>query len=197
MMSGFLTNIVVENSQYNYPLSPHTRKLLNCIDILNKGFYEESLISAFSLVDATTQDTAKAGLKTLGLKEKQQENRIRAIKQDRLEHFLCAMMKSCRWKSLKESEPVLFREFIGDVKRSTNTVRNKIAHKDRRINKEEAMRHLDVMFRVLRWLSQNPFGVQIRLPPELRYANPNFRTNIPVGNPQNEPRASREPETAE
>ena len=113
MMAGFLSNMIVSNGPASNPTPPISRRVMSSLDLINLGFYTESFVNLFSLVDDLTQEVIKAGMKNRGLSEDEQKRLLRAIKEERLKLFLCDLSKLCGWKSLEEENNELFSLFKG------------------------------------------------------------------------------------
>jgi hypothetical protein len=62
MMAGFLANMIVRNGPSADPTPGVTRRVMSALDLINPGFYTESFVSLFSLVDDLTQEVMKGGM---------------------------------------------------------------------------------------------------------------------------------------
>jgi hypothetical protein len=140
------------NNQAMHPLPAVVRRVMASLDLINPGFYSESFINLFSLVDDLSQEVVKAGLSVRGLAEAEQKGLLRAIKEERLGIDLNTLTKLCGWVSLAEADKLL----SADVAK-VNSVRNRIMHASHRLNREEAVGAGNVLLRLLVWLRSNPF----------------------------------------
>jgi hypothetical protein len=150
-------------------LSGVVRRAIASLDLVNLGFYSEAFVTAFSLLDDLTQDVMRAGLKKQGLTEDEQHKLLRAIKEQRLDHFLNLVAKICGWRALKEADPDLWKTL-----EKVNAKRNDVMHNARRLNREEAINGIDTTLRVVQWLRTNPFGYAIAEIPVLVPTNVQF-----------------------
>lgn len=169
VMAGFLSNMIVSNGPSSNPMPNITRRIMSSLDLINLGFYTESFVNLFSLVDDLTQEVIKAGMMIHGLKEDEQKNLLRAIKEERLKVYLCNLAKLCGWKSLEEIEKELYRAVL-----KVNSTRNRIMHGARRLSRNEAIESSNVLLKLIDWLRNNPFGFTIPNFPALRVANAKF-----------------------
>jgi len=180
MMSGFLSNMIVSNGPAANPVPPITRRVMSSVDLISLGFYTESFVNLFSLLDDLTQEVIKSGMAQKGLSEEDQKSMLRAIKEERLKIYLCNLAKLCGWKSLEEENKGFYKKLV-----KVNTIRNKIMHGSRRLSLEEVVGSSDVLLDLFDWLRQNPFGYQIEELPLLRVADPSFLI-IPIKEKENE-----------
>lgn len=174
MMSGFLSNMIVSNGPSTNPVSSISCRVMSSLDLINLGFYTESFVNIFSLVDDLTQETVKSGLIKKGLDETQQKDLLRAIKEERLKIYLCNLAKLCDWQSLEEADKELFNKVM-----KVNALRNKIMHGSRRLTRNESIDASNSLLGLIDWLRGNPFGYAIPQFPLLRLAIPEF-TIIPL-----------------
>jgi hypothetical protein len=142
---------------------------MSSLDLINLGFYTESFINLFSLVDDLTQETIKAGLTSRGLAIKEQTQLLRAIKEERLKLYLCNLSKLCGWNSLEEENDALFQRVL-----KVNTLRNNIMHGSRRLQRSETIEASNSLLSLIDWLRTNPFGFLIPDFPLLKVAEANF-----------------------
>ncbi|MGH8010785.1 MAG: hypothetical protein ACREQ3_27675, partial [Candidatus Binatia bacterium] len=137
---------------------------------LNLGFHTEAFITIFALVDDLAQEVIKAGMSKKRLGEVEQKDALRAIKEERLKHFLTTLTKLCDWKSLQEENPDHFRDLM-----KANRLRNDIMHGSTKLNRKQATNHGQVLLDTIAWLSTNPFGYAIPRIPPLRLAQVGFQ----------------------
>jgi hypothetical protein len=152
-----------------HPLPAVVRRLMGSVDLLNLGFHTEAFITLFALTDDLVQEVIKAGMGRKGLGAAEQKDALRAIKEERLRHFLTTLAKLCDWQSLQEAEPDLFRDLM-----KANSLRNKIMHGSARLTRKEATDHGQSLLTTIAWLTTNPFGYAIPPIPPLRLAQIGF-----------------------
>lgn len=169
IVAGFLSNMIVSNGPSANPIPPITRRVMSSLDLVNLGFYTESFINIFSLVDDLVQEVIKSGMTQKGLTEDDRVGMLRAIKEERLKIYLCNLSKLCGWKSLEEAEKELYKEVM-----KVNSTRNKIMHGSRRLQASETLGAINVLLALIDWLRSNPFGFVIPRFPLLRIAEPSF-----------------------
>jgi hypothetical protein len=169
MMAGFLSNMIISNGPSSNPIPPIARRVMSSLDLINLGFYTESFVNLFSLVDDLSQEVIKAGMAQKGLSEEDQKSLLRAIKEERLKVYLCNLAKLCGWQSLEEVD----KEFYGRVVK-VNTLRNKIMHGSRRLSRSESIDSSNALLLLIDWLKKNPFGFLIPNFPLLQLAQPTF-----------------------
>jgi hypothetical protein len=169
MIAGFLSNMIVSNGPSANPIPPISRRVMSSLDLINLGFYTESFVNLFSMVDDLTQEVVKAGLDKRGLRGDEQKGLLRAIKEERLKIYLCNLSKLCGWQSLEEGDKDLYGRVV-----KVNELRNKIMHGSRRLNRIESIDASNVLLQLIDWLRANPFGFIIPAFPMLQVATPQF-----------------------
>jgi hypothetical protein len=169
MMSGFLSNMIMSNGPSANPIPPIARRVMSSLDLINLGFYTESFVNLFSLVDDLTQEVIKAGLVKKGLNDDEQKGLLRAIKEERLKIYLCNLAKLCGWQSLEDSNKDLYGSVV-----KVNTLRNKIMHGARRLSRGQSIEASNVLLLLIAWLRSNPFDFKIPHFPLLQIAQPQF-----------------------
>jgi len=169
MMAGFLSNMIVSNGPSANPIPPISRRVMSSLDLINLGFYTESFVNLFSLVDDLTQGVVKAGLDKKGLRGDEQRGLMRAIKEERLKIYLCNLSKLCDWQSLEDGDKGLFDRVV-----KVNGLRNTIMHGSRRLNRIESIDSSNVLLQLIDWLRTNPFDFAIPAFPKLQLAAPQF-----------------------
>lgn len=103
---------------------PIARRFIRCFELLQHGFYKESVIISHAILDDTAQNVVRAQLSSKQIKEsKSQEALLRAIKEERLSIYLGPLLKILSGTSIEEIWP----ESSQAIK-WLNTTRNKIAH---------------------------------------------------------------------
>jgi len=170
--------VCYENSPYNKPISNITRSMITAVELLNGGFYKESFVSLFALVDHLVQEVTKAGLKRKGLKKKDINDLMRAIEKDnRLHHYLCNLIPLCGWNSMEDKNNIPYNNLI-----IQNRKRNEIMHENETLFRDEAIKGFEIMNDVIEWLAGNPFEYVIeyqRLPIEdMLYRKIIYQQNI-------------------
>jgi hypothetical protein len=168
-IAGILSNVIFSNGPASNPTPPISRRVLSSLDLINLGFYTESFINLFSLVDDLTQEVIKAGMTQRGLNDDEQNGLLRAIKEERLKVYLCNLSKLCGWKSLDEENEEFFKLVV-----KVNSTRNRIMHGTRRLTRQETIEASNVLLQLINWLRSNPFGYQIPNLPMLHLAVPTF-----------------------
>jgi len=133
---------------------PVARRYVRCFELLEHGFYSESLIVAFSILDDEVQKMLDSLLEKRGLKSiKERDDLIRGIKDRRLYVYLGAMLQLCAGKDLKtlwkDSEKAM--EWL-------NKKRNNIAHGGERIGYSIAAQAIFVCIKTLVTLDQAELG---------------------------------------
>ncbi len=171
VMSGVFSGMVMANGPAANPVPPITRRVMSSIDLVSLGFYTESFVNLFSLTDDLIQNVIKSGMVQAGLSEVDQKDLLKSIKEERLKVYLCHLAKLCGWKSLKEEDESLYKKVV-----KVNTVRNKIMHGSRRLNREDSVNSSNVLLGLIDWLRHNPFGYRIEEFPLLNMASPHFVT---------------------
>lgn len=167
LMSGFLSNMVMTNGPASNPLPPDAKRIMSALDLVNLGFFTEAFVAAFSLLDDLTQRVISGGLKAKGFAERDQESFARAIKEQRLDHYLNNVSRLCDWVSLRDKDPDLNSGVL-----KVNRIRNDVMHGDRELERAEALWAIDVIVRVIGHLRENPFGVTVTRFPALRLVEP-------------------------
>ncbi len=168
IVANLFSNVIMQNGPAANPTSQLVRRVMSFLDLINLGFYTESFITSFSLCDDLVQNIVKAGLSNKGLSGSQQKEMLRAIKEERLRLYLTNLMKLIGWKSLEEDDSELFNKLM-----KINTLRNKIMHGDKRINRDEAVSSTNTVLSVIKWLRSNPFGYTIDTFPLIEIPDPN------------------------
>lgn len=182
MIAGFLSNMIVSNGPSASPTPPITRRVMSSLDLINLGFFTESFVNLFSLVDDLTQEVIKAGMTQRGLNDEEQTGLLRAIKEERLRVYLCNLSKLCGWQSLEDAHKDLFARVI-----KVNSMRNKIMHGSRRLRQTETVEAINVLLALVDWLRSNPFHFSIPHFPRLQIAEPKFAfVPIKVERPPND-----------
>jgi hypothetical protein len=178
MIAGFLPNMVVSNGPSANPIHPISRRVMSSLDLINLGFYTESFVNLFSLVDDLTQEVTKAGFNQKGLSEEEQKGLLRAIKEERLKIYLRTLTKLCGWQSLEEADVDLYGRVL-----KVNELRNKIMHGPRRLTRVESINASNDLLQLIDWLRSNPFGFAIPRFPLLQVASPEFAA-VPLAQPK-------------
>lgn len=174
LLGGVFDGATMTNGPSAHPLPPISRRVMNSLDLINLGFFTESFINLFSLVDDLTQEVIKKGLEIKGFSADDQNQFLRAIKEERLKVYLCNLAKLCGWASLAEEKPELYKTVV-----SVNTKRNKIMHGSTRLLRQEAIDSSNILLSLIDWLRSNPFGFDIPNFPLLKVANVGFKP-VPI-----------------
>jgi hypothetical protein len=139
------------------------------LDLVNLGFYTEAFVSAFALLDDLTQEVVKAGMAQKGLEAKDQKELLRAIREERLKHYMTSLMRLCGWEGLDEAKPALFRKL-----QKANTLRNSIMHGDVWLSRLETITSINTLLETIDWLRSNSFSFVIPPFPLLNLAEAEF-----------------------
>lgn len=156
MASCLFPNMIIKNGPTANPVPYISRRLLSVMDLINLGFYSEAFISSFSLLDDLVQEVVKAGLEKKGMEEKKQKELLRAIKEDRLNHYLNNILPLCDMKAMDKENEGLYKEL-----KKKNTLRNNIVHNSKIIERKECLESTLIILNSILWLRQNPFGYKI------------------------------------
>ena len=167
VMANFLGNVVMTNGPASNPLPPDAKRMMSAIDLVNLGFFTEAFVAAFALLDDLTQRVINGGLETKGFSVKQQQSFTRAIKEERLDHYLNNVTRLCDWVSLEDWNVDANRDVL-----KVNSMRNGVMHGDRELGRGEALWTLNVILKAIAFLRENPFGVPVTEFPPLRPAEP-------------------------
>jgi len=131
-------------------------------DLLNLGFFNESLIVAFNLLDYCVQKTIKSLMSNLVDSEKEQL--LRQIKEQRLKTYLGPLFKALTGISFYSSK--IKEENIDKL----NSKRNKIVHNGQNCTYEEVSESLKIIFYVIQGLNER--GKQkFEIPIEIIFLN--------------------------
>lgn len=121
------------------------RSLTRSKDLLHLGFFNESLIVAFNLLDYCVQKTIKSLMINIDNEEKEQL--LRQIKEQRLKTYLGPLFKSLTGISF-------FSEDFSDKQLDKlNTKRNKIVHSGQNCSYEEVCESLKIITQTIRNLN--------------------------------------------
>jgi hypothetical protein len=175
MMAGLLGNMKVQNGPAANPIPYVVRRIMGSLDLVNLGFYTESFVNLFALVDDLTQEVVKAGLSKKGISPQQQNSLLRAIKEERLKLYLTNLAKLCDWKSLEEENPEHFKKLM-----KANQLRNDILHGPMRMLRQEALESGNTLITTINWLRTNPFGYVIPEFPIFKIAEVEFHLLDPT-----------------
>jgi hypothetical protein len=167
MASGFFANVVTTPNPVTSPLPRSVRRALGVMDLFNQGFFSESFITAFAMLDDTVQRVMEAGLQSKGIIDPNEA--LRMVKEDRLNHYLNVLAPLCGWKAMKMEVVEVWKAL-----RKTNKLRNVVVHNDREITQSECLDSINAIFGTIGWLQSNPFGVKIWLLKDMRVTNPTF-----------------------
>lgn len=103
---------------------PVARRFLRCYELLEHGFYSESFIIAFSIMDDLVQEMLHHQLEIKGIhKKSERDSLLRGIKESRLKLYLGPVLKIASSTSLKELWPESEKAL-----QWLNGIRNTIAH---------------------------------------------------------------------
>ena len=163
-------NMILQPAPASSPVPNISRRAMAALDLINLGFYTESFVSVFALLDDLTQEVMRSGLSQRSFSKKEQDQFLRAIKESRLEHYVTLIPKACGWISLNEANEPLFKRLM-----KANKVRNGIMHESVRLARHEAIDSSNALLDTIDWLRTNPFAYVIPHLPRLRVAEGQFR----------------------
>jgi hypothetical protein len=130
---------------------PIGRKLARCFDLFDHGYYNEALIIAFAILDDQIQIALDALLKSRGLDApKERKQFLRSIKDDRLKHYLGAVMKVLVSKSISQMWPEADTAIDW-----LNTERNKAMHGGYHASRRSAAFAIFVTMKILLVFKRN------------------------------------------
>jgi hypothetical protein len=159
---NMFTNAIMINGPASSPTTPDLRRLMASIDLINLGFFTEAFVTAFALLDDLVQRVVSGGLLAKGFSSKENADFIRAIKEERLNHYLNSALKLCGWVNLRDENPTLNAKML-----KVNALRNKVMHGDRELLRSESLEGVGVAWTLIDFLRNNPFGVPITgMPPQ-------------------------------
>ncbi len=180
LMAGFLGNMVVSNGPAAQPVPDVVRRVMSSLDLINLGFYTESFVNLFALVDDLTQEVIKAGMSKKGLSTEDQKALLRAIKEERLKLYLTQLVKLCDWKSLEDEIPELFKRLM-----KANELRNRIMHGSTRLIRQQTLESASTLIETVDWLRGNPFNYTVPQFPLLKVAEAEFMLIEPTKQEEN------------
>lgn len=135
----------VENNTF-----PVARRFIRCFELIDHGFYAESLIVSFSILDDSIQTMLDTQLELKGMSDKKQrEALLRGIKENRLKIYLGQLLYILT--SIKLND---LWENANDALIWLNGVRNKVAHRGITISHGEASKAIYVSIKILTILSK-------------------------------------------
>jgi len=138
------------------------RSFTRAKDLLHLGFFNESLIVAFNLLDYCVQKTIKSLMTNINEEEKVQL--IRQIKEQRLKTYLGPLFKSLTGISFYD------KDFSVKQLDKLNSKRNKIVHSGQNCSYEEVCESLKIIFRAI--LNLNDKGKQeFKIPIDILFYN--------------------------
>jgi hypothetical protein len=124
---------------------PIARRFVRCFELLEHGFYKETVIIAHAILDDTVQAVVRDQLGTKGLSDKKsQDALLRAIKEERLTIYLGSLLKALTGISIEDiwSEAP---QAVGWL----NTTRNRIAHAGSSDSRSDACKAIFVATKVI------------------------------------------------
>ncbi len=139
--------------QVNAKSYPVARRFVRCFELLEHGFFKETVIVAHAILDDTIQNIVRERLVSKGLMDKKsQDSLLRAIKEDRLSVYLGPLLKVLCGKTIEEMWPA------ADVAlKWLNTSRNRVAHAGLGDVRDDACKAIFVATKVISVL--NSFGI--------------------------------------
>jgi hypothetical protein len=116
------------------------------IDLLDFGFYNESLIIAFNLLDYCIQKTIKSLMVNLK-SEKEKDELLRQIKEQRIKTYLGPLFKTLTGSTIFDSNLTL-----KDIEK-INKLRNDVVHSGKDCNYENVKQSLVTIYKAIKALS--------------------------------------------
>ncbi len=139
------SHVEIENLSNIVPFE--WRTFTRAKDLLLLGFFNESLIVGFNLLDYCVQKTIKSLMINLST-DKEKEELLRQIKEQRLKTYLGSLFKTLTGKDF-------FNEKITEKKlHKLNSKRNKIVHSGQNCDYEEVCESLEVIFHAIQTLNE-------------------------------------------
>lgn len=141
---------------------PLARRFVRCFELEERGFFQEAIIVAFSILDDTVQDMIYELLASKGLTaEKSQKELMRSIKEARLRVYLGPLLKILCGKDVNDMWPSALEALFW-----LNGMRNRIAHEGGAGDRDSACKAIFVSIHLLR--AFHHFGLlQHEMPPHL------------------------------
>lgn len=141
---------------------PVARRFIRCFELINHGFYAESLIVSFAILDDTIQTMLHAQLEKKGMTDKKQrEALLRGIEKNRLKIYLGQLLY------------ILTDLILDDIWKNSsvaiewfNRIRNKIAHRGLIVKHGDASKAIYVSIKTLTILSENNL-IDFELPSQM------------------------------
>lgn len=119
---------------------PIARRFVRCFELLEHGFYKETVIVAHAILDDTVQSVVRDQLRLKGIEDKRsQDSLLRAIKEQRLSIYLGPLLKTVAGITLAELWPDAPQAI-----KWLNSVRNDIAHAGSGDSRENACKAIFV-----------------------------------------------------
>lgn len=151
------------------PTLPDVRRFQASVDLWNLGFFTESFITGFALLDDIVQDVLRSGLMQRGISRNETNELLRAVRENRLQRYLTGLMTLAGWRNLAEDDPEMFGALL-----KSNRLRNDIMHGSARLSGVDGLEHLATLRSVLGWLAANPFGRLVPPLPPIDVVMPDF-----------------------
>ena len=122
------------------------RTLSRAKDLVHLGFFNESLIIAFNLLDYCVQKTIKSLMTNL-TSDQEKEQLLRQIKEQRLKIYLGPLFKTLTGKTFYDNK------ITENNLDKLNSKRNKIVHDGQNCTYEEVCESLKTIFNVIQGLN--------------------------------------------
>jgi hypothetical protein len=139
---------------------PIARRYVRCFELLEHGFYKETVIIAHAILDDLVQDVIQAHLQSKGLdSEQSRELLVRAIKESRFKIYLGPLLKIVSGTSIED--------IWTDAGRAIdwlNKIRNKIAHKGSSGDRDSACKAIFISIKVVAALASRKL-IEADFPP--------------------------------
>jgi hypothetical protein len=134
----------IEKIVYDVPFEWST--FMKAIDLLDNGYYNESLIIGFNLMDYCIQKTLKSLMVNLQ-NDKEKESLLRQIKEQRVKTYLGLLFKLLSGNSLLDS--VLKEKNVEKI----NSLRNKVVHSGEDCTYDEVRETLKMVYFIIKRLN--------------------------------------------
>jgi len=145
---------------------PIARRYLRCFELLEYGFYKETVIVAHAVLDDVVQDVIHEQIKAKGLTDRQsRELLVRAIKESRMRIYLGPLLKILAGVSIGEiwSEAPAALSWL-------NKVRNQIAHRGSTDDRDSACKAVFVSIKTVAALRSRGLVTEAFPPGMFRHA---------------------------
>jgi hypothetical protein len=130
---------------------PLSRRFVRCFELIDHGYYTETLIVAFSILDDVVQSSLHELFAKRGLtRPAEQKDITRAVKEERLRRYLGPFLKLLTGRSIDElwRDATIAIEWI-------NSARNRAAHAGAQADRRTALLSIFACFKILLTLAEH------------------------------------------